>query len=92
MIVVNKLTKLKNQLPIEYYRENMRIIRKQNELPEESRTKFLNDLITTVEIGIVLSFRVEKKIILTYMQDLQTTSPKAYRNSVDLISELGIVE
>ncbi|MGH9984118.1 MAG: hypothetical protein ACRD8W_09195 [Nitrososphaeraceae archaeon] len=108
----NKLTKkLKNQIPTEYNQERtLRIIRKQNEIPGESRTKTLNDLITAVEIGQLLkdlSFPVEKKIILTYVQDLRTTNPKAnqilpqllnlkdnkqYRNMFDITSELGIVE
>jgi hypothetical protein len=108
----NKLTKkLKNQIPTEYNQERtLRIIRKQNEIPGESRTKTLNDLITTVEIGQLLkdlSFPVEKKIILTHVQDLRTTNPKAnqilpqflnlkdnkqYRNMFDITSELGIIE
>src|SRR5919106_1547507 len=77
----NKLTKLKNQIPTEYNQERtLRIIRKQNEIPGESRTKTLNDLTTAVEIGQVLkdlSFPVKKKTILTHVQDLQTTNPKA---------------
>jgi ribosomal protein S24E len=41
----NKLTKkLKNQIPSEYNQERtLRIIRKQNEIPGECRTKTLND-------------------------------------------------
>ena len=78
----NKLTKkLKNQIPTEYNQERtLRIIRKQNEIPGESRTKTLNDLTSAVEIGQVLkdlSFPVKKKIILAYAQDLQSSNPKA---------------
>jgi hypothetical protein len=77
----NKLTKkLKNQIPKYNQERTLRIIRKQNEIPGESRTKTLNDLITAVEIGQLLknlSFPVEKKIILTHVQDLRTTNPKA---------------
>jgi hypothetical protein len=77
----NKLTKkLKKQIPTEYNQERtLRIIRKQNEIPGESRAKTLNDLISAVEIGQVLkdlNFPVEKKIILRQVQDLQTTNPK----------------
>ncbi|MGH9985841.1 MAG: hypothetical protein ACRD8W_18005 [Nitrososphaeraceae archaeon] len=108
----NNLTKeLENQIPTEYNEEKtLRIIRKQNEIPGESRTKTLNDLTTAVEIAQVLkdlSFPVNKKIILTHVQDLQSTNPKAnqilpilhklkdnkeYRNMFDITSELGIVE
>lgn len=108
----NKLTKkMKNQIPTEYNQERiLRIIRKQNEIPGESRTKTLNDLTTAVEIGQVLkdlSFPVNKKIILAYVQNLQSTNPKAnqilplllklkdnkqYRNMFDITSGLGIVE
>jgi hypothetical protein len=78
----NKITKkLKNQTPTEYNQERtLRIIRKQNEIPGESRTKTLNDLTTAVEIGQVLkylNFPVEKRIILTHVHELQTTNPKA---------------
>jgi hypothetical protein len=75
----NKLMKkLKNQIPTEYNQERtLRIIRKQNEIPGENRTKTLNDLATAVKIEQVLkdlSFPVEKKIILAHMQDLQITN------------------
>ena len=63
----NNLTKvLENQIPTEYNEEKtLRIIRKQNEIPGESRTKTLNDLTTAVEIAQILkdlSFPVNKKI------------------------------
>ena len=63
----NNLSKeLENQIPTEYNEEQkLRIIRKQNEIPGESRTKTLNDLTTAVEIGQVLkdlSFPVNKKL------------------------------
>jgi len=82
----NNLTKeLENQIPTEYNEEKtLRIIRKQNEILGESRTKTLNDLTTALEIGQVLkdlSFPVNKKIILTHVQDLQSTNPKANRYS-----------
>jgi hypothetical protein len=78
----NNLSKeLENQIPTEYNEEKtLRIIRKQNEIPGESRTKTLNDLTTAVEIGQVLkdlSFPVKKKIILAHAQDLQSSNPKA---------------
>jgi hypothetical protein len=78
----NTLTKkLKNQIRTEYNQERtLRIIRKQNEILGESRTKTSNDLTIAMEIGQVLkdlSFPVEKKIILAHMQDLQITDPKA---------------
>jgi len=82
----NNLTKeLENQIPTEYNEEKtLRIIRKQNEILGESRTKTLNDLTTALEIGQVLkdlSFPVNKKIIRTHVQDLQSTNPKANQYS-----------
>ncbi|HZA68592.1 MAG TPA: hypothetical protein VE548_02760 [Nitrososphaeraceae archaeon] len=107
----NSIKELENQIPTEYNQEKtLRIIRKQNEIPGESRTKTLNDLTTAVEIGQVLkdlSFPVKRKIILTYVQDLRSTNPKAnqilpillklndnklYHNVFDITSELGIIE
>ena len=75
------IKELENQIPTEYNQEKtLRIIRKQNEIPGESRTKTLNDLTTAVEIGQVLkdlSFPVKRKIILIHVQDLRSTNPKA---------------
>lgn len=77
----NKLMKLTNQIPTEYNQERtLRFIRKQNEIPGESRTKTINDLTTAVEIGQVLQdirFPMEKGAILSHVQDLQDTNPKA---------------
>jgi hypothetical protein len=87
--IKNKSITKNEQIPTEYNEdETLRVLRKQNKVPGEARSKIVNDFPKTAAMGQILKdleFPVDKSTILRFIQN--SNNPQAKDNEIMSIIE-----